>query len=77
MRGPVPFAENEHYRFVRIGIQGMVVADEDRLYRREVEVLRSTRDAVLVTAGLEAGERVCLTPLAAVTDGMRVRPVDG
>jgi Ca-activated chloride channel family protein len=28
--GPVPFAENDAYRFVRIGVQGMVVADEDR-----------------------------------------------
>jgi len=28
--GPVPFAENDSYRFLRIGIQGMIVADEDR-----------------------------------------------
>jgi len=28
--GPVPFAENDSYRFIRIGIQGMIVADEDR-----------------------------------------------
>jgi len=28
--GPVPFAENDSYRFIRIGIQGMIVADEAR-----------------------------------------------
>jgi Ca-activated chloride channel family protein len=28
--GPTPFAENDRYRYVRIGIQGMIVADEDR-----------------------------------------------
>jgi len=28
--GPVPFTENDSYRFIRIAVQGMVVADEDR-----------------------------------------------
>jgi Ca-activated chloride channel family protein len=28
--GPTPFAENERYQYVRIGIQGMVVPDDDR-----------------------------------------------
>ena len=57
--------------------QVLVVSEDDRLYLRDVEVLRSTSEDVLVTAGLASGERICLSPLAAVTDGMRVRPLDG
>jgi hypothetical protein len=40
---------------------------------RQVEVLRSTEDSVIVASGLAAGERVCTSPLVAVTDGMHVR----
>ena len=37
------------------------------------------RDAeqVLVTGGLEEGERVCLRPLAVAVDGMVVEVLDG
>jgi len=51
----------------------LVVDDEDRLRIRAVDVLRTTSETVIVRGGLEAGERVCLSPLEAVTDGMRVR----
>ena len=51
----------------------LVVDGDERLRFRDVEVLRVTDRDVIVRAGLSAGERVCLTPLAAVTDGMRVR----
>ena len=51
----------------------LVVDEGDRLRLREVEVLRRTPETVIVSAGLAAGERLCITPLAAVTDGMRVR----
>lgn len=51
----------------------LVVDDEDRLRFREVSLLRMTGDTLLVSDGLEDGERVCLTPLVAVSDGMRVR----
>ena len=50
-----------------------VVDQEDRLRFREVEVLRATRKQILVRAGLEAGERVCLSLLEVVSDGMKVR----
>jgi RND family efflux transporter MFP subunit len=53
--------------------QVLVVTPEDRLEFRDVDLLRTTRDEIYVQGGLKAGERVCLSPLEAVTDGMRVR----
>ncbi|MHC4943658.1 MAG: efflux RND transporter periplasmic adaptor subunit [Planctomycetota bacterium] len=53
-----------------------IVDSEDRLRFREVELARATREHIIIRSGLEAGERVCLTSLEAVTDGMRVRTVD-
>jgi RND family efflux transporter MFP subunit len=53
-----------------------VVDDESRLRFREVELARATRDHIIVRSGVQQGERVCLTSLEAVTDGMRVRTVD-
>lgn len=44
-----------------------------RLFVREVGVLRTERDRVLIGGGLEDGERVVTTPLETVVNGMRVR----
>jgi hypothetical protein len=43
------------------------------LQPRNVEVLRATRHQVILRAGLEAGEKVCTTPLDVVVSGMKVR----
>ena len=51
----------------------LVVTEDERLQFRAVEVLRRTQETVVVSSGLTEGERVCLSPLAAVTEGMRVR----
>jgi RND family efflux transporter MFP subunit len=56
--------------------QMVVVDDEGRLRRRSVDLIRRDRDRVWVRSGLVAGERVCVTPLAIVVDGMQVT-VDG
>jgi len=53
--------------------QVLVVTPEDRLEFRDVDLLRTTREEIYVRGGLKAGERVCLSRLEAVTDGMRVR----
>jgi multidrug efflux pump subunit AcrA (membrane-fusion protein) len=53
--------------------QLLVVDSEERLRFRTVDLLRVTREEIVVQGGLEAGERVCLSPLEAVTDGMKVR----
>jgi RND family efflux transporter MFP subunit len=56
--------------------QVLVVSPEDRLEFRDVDLLRTTREQIYVRGGLKAGERVCVSPLEAVTDGMRVRTLE-
>ncbi|MGD8397174.1 MAG: efflux transporter periplasmic adaptor subunit, partial [Candidatus Eiseniibacteriota bacterium] len=58
---------------LREGDRVLLVDDQDRLRFRHVDVLRATRESVIVRDGLADGDRVCLSPLVAVTDGMRVR----
>ena len=52
-----------------------VIDADERLSLRKVSVLRVDGDRVLVDAGLEAGERICTSPLDLAVDGMRVRVV--
>ncbi len=54
----------------------LVVDDDLRLRFRQVEVIRREAERVLVGEGLEAGERVAVSPLRAVVDGMQVRIVE-
>jgi multidrug efflux system membrane fusion protein len=56
--------------------QVLIVDEANRLRFRDVEILRSTSDEVLIRAGLAEGELVCISPLDTVTDGMVVRVVD-
>ncbi|MEX2206897.1 MAG: efflux RND transporter periplasmic adaptor subunit [Myxococcota bacterium] len=53
--------------------QVLVLDAEGRLRFRDVVVLRSLRDEIVVSAGLSAGERVCVSALETVVDGMQVR----
>jgi RND family efflux transporter MFP subunit len=57
--------------------QVIVVDDEDRLRIRTVDVLRSTSRDVVIAQGLAAGERVVLTQMEVVTEGMRVQVAAG
>jgi len=50
-----------------------VVDSEQRLRFRSVDVVRRGREEVVVSGGLAAGEEVVISPVRAVTDGMRVR----
>ena len=50
-----------------------VVDAEGRLRVRAVELLRTEREEVVIGTGLEAGERVSISSLPAVVDGMAVR----
>ena len=56
--------------------QVLVIDAESRLRFRDVDVIRTERDRVIVGGGLKAGERVCISPLRAVTDGMFVEIAD-
>lgn len=53
-----------------------VIDEDNRLRYRKVTVVRATEDNILVSDGLKTGELVCVSPLDATTDGMRVRVVD-
>jgi RND family efflux transporter MFP subunit len=61
---------------VRGDNQVLIVSEDERLHFRTVEILRQARNEVIVASGLAEGERVCLSPLAVVTDGMRVRTAE-
>ena len=58
---------------MRAGDQVMIVDARNKLRFRTVEVFRAERERVLVRAGLEAGDRVCVSALEAAVDGMEVR----
>ena len=60
---------------LRNGDRVLVVDDSNKLHYREIEKLRLYRDDVLIQSGLEAGERVCISPLQTAIDGMRVEPL--
>jgi multidrug efflux pump subunit AcrA (membrane-fusion protein) len=50
----------------------VLVLEGDVLHFRGVTVLRRQGDIVVISEGLAAGDRVCVSPLEAPTDGMRV-----
>jgi multidrug efflux system membrane fusion protein len=54
----------------------LVVDSEARLRFRQVDLLRATDEEIVIRSGLEPGEKVCLSSLEAVTDGMEVRMLD-
>ena len=59
------------------GKDRVAVVDEDsRLRFRQVEVLRRRNDTVLISKGLEPGERVSVATLEFVVDGMQVRVLE-
>lgn len=58
---------------LRAGDRLFVVDDEGRIRFRDVELLRATRDHIVVRDGLVAGDRVCTSALEAAIDGMAVR----
>ncbi|MCP4905238.1 MAG: efflux RND transporter periplasmic adaptor subunit [bacterium] len=62
---------------LRPGNQIYIVDAEDRIRFREIDLLRTERDRIVVGGGLEAGERICTSPLDAAIDGMQVRVVSG
>lgn len=61
---------------IRDGNQVPVVDRDDRLRFRTVSIARIYGDDAYIDGGLEKGERVCLSALQAVIDGMRVEVVE-
>ena len=52
--------------------QVLIVDEDDRLRFRQVSILRLEHDEVLVSEGLKDGERVSVSPMQTVVDGMHV-----
>ena len=61
---------------LRNGNQVLIVDDQDRMHFRTVEIARMQAEKVIIRSGISAGERICLSPLAAVTEGMLVRSIE-
>ena len=61
---------------LRSGGRVLVLDDQDRVHFRPVEVLRREREVVVIESGLEAGERVAVSPMPNAVEGMRVRSVE-
>ena len=59
------------------GRDGLWVVRDGRLEMRTVKVLRADARQVVVGSGLQPGERVIVSPLEAVVDGMRVADAMG
>jgi multidrug efflux system membrane fusion protein len=51
----------------------LVIDDKETVHVRKVEILRMNRDEAIITGGLAAGERVCITSLEIATEGMKIR----
>ena len=56
--------------------QVLIIDDETRLRFRSVDKLRMQGKEIVITSGLSEGERICISPLDAVVDGMKIRIVD-
>ncbi len=61
---------------LRDGDRVLVVDASERLRFRPVEIARRLGDEVVISAGLEPGERVVVSPLQTVSEGMAVRTVE-
>jgi hypothetical protein len=53
----------------------MVVSDGHTVSTRQVKVVRTEKDDVLVSEGIQDGEQLCVTALTAVIEGMEVKVV--
>ena len=60
---------------IRNNNQVLVVDAENKMYYREVDIFRLEEQRVLISGGILPGERICISPIQAVVDGMAVRPV--
>ena len=49
----------------------LVVDNENRLHTREVSVIHRTDKEAWVTSGLTDGEKVCITPIEIISEGMQ------
>ncbi len=60
---------------LRNGNQVLIVDADNRLFHRTIEPLRLFEDQVIIRHGLNDGDRVCISQLQTVIDGMKVNPL--
>jgi len=60
---------------MRDGSSILIVDANDQLHTRRVQVLRIDRDEVFIQGPLAENERICLSPIQVVVEGMAVRPI--
>tara|TARA_B100001250_G_C19815970_1_gene798436 strand:+ start:1211 stop:2374 length:1164 start_codon:yes stop_codon:yes gene_type:complete len=53
----------------------LVVDEEERLYQREINILRLYGDDVFISGGLNQGELICVSPIQTFIDGMKVKAI--
>lgn len=61
---------------IRNNNQVLVVDQQDRMHFRNVEIVRMQGEEAIIRHGIESGERICLSTLAIVTEGMQVRSIE-
>lgn len=54
----------------------LIVGADNKLSFRNVTVQRFERESAVITAGLNAGERVCTSSLAVAVEGMPIKPIE-
>lgn len=54
----------------------LVIDEQERLHFREVNILRVNAEAVIIDTGLKEGEKICVSPLETVVEGMKVQIVE-
>ena len=52
----------------------LIVDNDNKLRFRDIETLRLYEDTILISGGLAAGERICISSVQTAIDGMLVDP---
>ena len=63
-------------KFYRKNEYVVIIDENNQLRRKAIEVEWSDEDNLVVSGGLKAGERMCLTPLSFPSEGMRVAVIE-
>ena len=71
---------SDAYRLPRYALRGSdtvyIVDADNTLNVRRVQIIQSTADTIIITGGLQAGERVAISPIAYYVEGMPVEVTD-
>lgn len=61
---------------LRASNQVLIVDGSNQLRHRDVQILRQVNEQIYISAGLNVGEHLCISPLDNALEGMRVRTLD-